>query len=201
MIKYFAHRINTIEDLANVKNCHGIELDLRDYNGSIIVQHDPYKEGVLFEDYIKYLNNINLILNIKSEGIENKIINILNDNNYKGNYFFLDSSFPMIYSLSKGGNKNIALRFSEFEGLDTLINMKGKVDWVWVDVFTKIPLTLEISKKIKDLGYKICLVSPELQGREYDIEKYANEIITNGLIIDAICCKFHNIEKWKKILL
>jgi len=200
-MNFYAHRINTIEDLKNVKNCYGIELDLRDYNGSIIVQHDPYKEGVLFEDYIKYLNNINLILNIKSERIENKIINILNDNNYKGTYFFLDSSFPMIYSLSKEGNKNIALRFSEFEGLDTLINMKGKVDWVWVDVFTKIPLTFEISKKIKDLGYKICLVSPELQGREYDIEKYGNEIIMNSLIIDAICCKYHNIEKWKKILL
>lgn len=197
-MKFYAHRINTIEDLAIIDECYGIELDLRDYNGDVIVQHDPYKDGVTFKEYIKEVNNRDMILNIKCERIENKIIEILYENNYKGNYLLLDCSFPMINLLSNNGNKNIALRFSEFEGLDTLINMKDRVEWVWIDVFTKIPLTFDIYTKIKNLGYKICLVSPELQGREYDIDNYAKVI--KNLKIDAICCKYHNINKWKSLL-
>jgi hypothetical protein len=39
----------------------------------------------------------------------------------------------MIYLLSRQGEKNIALRFSEFESIDTILNMKGKANWVWID--------------------------------------------------------------------
>lgn len=203
-MKFFAHRINTIDNLKKVDNIYGIELDLRDKDDKIVIQHDPFisDTGILFENYIKHLdtNNHDMILNIKSERIEYKVLEILNNNNYKGSYFFLDSSFPMIYNLSNKGIKDIALRYSEFEGIDTLINMKDKVKWVWVDVFTRLPLSYEICKKIKDMKYNICLVSPELQGRENDIEIYANYIKTEKLSIDAICCKIYNIDKWKSLL-
>ena len=106
----------------------------------------------------------------------------------------------MIFSLSKKGEKNIALRFSEYEGIDILRTMKGLVSWVWVDVFTKLPLTYEICKEIKEMGYNICLVSPELQGHVEDIEIYAKQIIDDKLIIDAICTKSYNIAKWKDLL-
>lgn len=197
-MKFFAHRINTIEELSVIDKCYGVELDLRDYNDDVIVQHDPYKDAITFKKYIKEVTNRDMILNIKCEMIERQVIEILKENHYNGNYILLDCSFPMIYSLSRDGNKNIALRFSEFEGLDTLINMKGMIEWVWIDVFTKLPLTIDIYTKIKGLGYKICLVSPELQGREFDIENYAKEI--KDFKIDAICCKYHNINKWKSLL-
>jgi len=200
-MKFFAHRINTIDELNNIDNIYGIELDLRDKDNDIIIQHDPFiNNGILFEEYIKYIDNRDMILNIKSERIEEKILKILNNNNYKGSYFFLDSSFPMIYNLSNKGEQNIALRYSEYEGIDTLVKMKNKVKWIWVDVFTTLPLSYEICKKIKDMNYNICLVSPELQGREDDIEKYAKIIKQDNLIIDAICCKIYNIEKWKSLL-
>lgn len=200
-MKFFAHRINTINELKNINNEFGIELDLRDKDNNIIIQHDPFiSDGTLFEEYIKYLDNRDIILNIKSERIEYKVLEILNNSNYKGSYFFLDSSFPMIYNMSNKGIKDIALRYSEYEGIDTLINMKDKVKWIWVDVFTILPLTYKICKKIKYMNYNICLVSPELQGREYDIENYANIIKQDNLIIDAICCKVHNIDKWKSLL-
>lgn len=41
-------------------------------------------------------------------------------------YFFLDSSFPMIKLLLDMGESNIALRYSEYEGMDTIRNMAGK---------------------------------------------------------------------------
>ena len=71
-----------------------------------------------FEEYLKHYDHGTMILNIKSERIEFRVLELLKK--YKvEKYFFLDSSFPMIYLLSEQGEKNIALRFSEFEGLDT----------------------------------------------------------------------------------
>ena len=193
---FFAHRINAIEDLHKIDNAYGVEFDVRDYGENIVVQHDPYKNGELFEEYIKHINNRNMIINVKCERIEFDILAILQRNNYRGMYFFLDCSFPMIYALVERGESNIALRFSEYEGIDILRKMQGKVKWVWVDVFTKLPLTREICKEIKDMGYKICLVSPELQGHGEDIEIYAQQIKENELEIDAICTKNYNISRW-----
>ena len=80
-----------------------------------------------------------MILNIKSERIELKVLDLMKKYKVK-NYFFLDSSFPMIFLLSNQGEQNIALRISELEGMDTIRNMAGKVNWVLVDCFTKIPI-------------------------------------------------------------
>ena len=92
-------------------------------------------------------------MNIKSERIEWNVLKLLKKYNIN-NYFFLDSSFPMIYQLSTTGEKNIALRFSEFEGLDTIIKKKDKVKWVWIDCFTKNPLTFEIYNQVKRMKEK-----------------------------------------------
>jgi hypothetical protein len=102
----------------------------------------------------------------------------------------------MIYLLSNNGEKNIALRFSEFEGIDTILNMKGKVDWIWVDCFTKLPIDEVIYKALKENGFKICLVSPELQGKIHKIEEYKNYLETNKIIFYAICTKSFNVSKW-----
>lgn len=106
----------------------------------------------------------------------------------------------MIKLLSDEGEKNIAIRYSEYEGMDTLKLMSGKVDWVWVDTFTKLPIDNKICKEIKSLGYKLCLVSPELQGQDEKIEDYAKQIIVEDIKFDAICTKVYNIDRWKKLL-
>ena len=102
----------------------------------------------------------------------------------------------MIYLLSNMNEKNIAVRFSEFEGLDTVMSMKGKAKWVWVDCFTKLPVNKENYSILKDAGFKLCLVSPELQGRDEDIEKYRNCLESNDIVFDAICAKKYNINRW-----
>jgi len=103
----------------------------------------------------------------------------------------------MIYLLSKAGEKNISLRFSEYEGLDTILNMKNKVDWVWVDCFTKLPITKENYKILKENNFKICLVSPELQNQEDKLLDYKSYLKKNDIVFDAICTKSYNIQKWK----
>ena len=194
-MEFIAHRINTIEELKQIPTKYGVELDLRDFGDRLILQHDPFKDGLDFEEYLKNYRHGTMILNIKSERIEHKVLELVKK--YGVNkYFFLDSSFPMIYQLSKNGEKNIALRFSEFEGIDTILAMTGKVEWVWVDCFTKLNFTAEDSKLLKKKGFKFCLVSPELQGQYEKISEYKQYLKSNEIQFDAICTKNINIELW-----
>lgn len=194
---YIAHRVNTISELLNIPTEYGVEVDLRDYKEKIILQHDPFKNGQDFEEYLKHYNHGIIILNIKSEGIEFKVIEILKKYNLN-NYFFLDSSFPIINSLCSKGEKNIALRFSEFEGIDTALLSYKRIKWIWVDCFTKLPITVQIYKLLKKHKYKLCLVSPELQNQDLKLELYKNYLQKEGIIFDAICTKLQNIARWMR---
>ncbi|MCU0431347.1 MAG: hypothetical protein MUF42_15395 [Cytophagaceae bacterium] len=196
---FIAHRVNTIAELKNIPTAYGIELDLRDYHDSLVLQHDPMKGGELFENYLEAYKHGTLILNIKSERIEWKVLEMIQAYGIR-DYFFLDSSFPMIHAMAQKGERNIALRFSEWEGLDTLEQMRGRVDWVWVDCFTHLPLNAEVANQMRAWGYKICLVSPELQGRDADIECHAQQLRELQIAPDAICTKVYNINRWKKLL-
>lgn len=206
-IHWISHRINTIKELTSIPSDIGIEIDLRDSNGKIIVTHDPFTDGPEFSDFIKKYsvnNDRTIILNIKSERIEESVIKILNEYNIT-NYFLLDSSFPMINNLIKKGINNIALRYSEYEGLDTLINMKGLVKWVWVDWFNVFSnngishFSYNTYIKLRQLGYKICIVSPDLQGNTDLIEYYAKYLLENNIFVDAICTKKFNIQHWNNV--
>ena len=195
-MEYIAHRINTVEELKQIPYEYGVELDLRDYGDRLILQHDPFKDGEDFEEYLKHYNHGTMILNIKSERIEHKVLELIKKYDVK-KYFFLDSSFPMIYLLSNNNEKNIALRFSEFEGIDTILNMKNKVEWIWVDCFSKLPITNENYMLLKANGFKFCLVSPELQGQSEKLEEYKEYLNCNNIVFDAICTKNYNIDTWK----
>ena len=189
MTRFCCHRINTIKELKEISIEYGIEIDLRDnVNGEIHLAHDPFILGELFEEYLKHYHHSFIILNIKSERIEWKVLEILKKYNIK-NYFFLDSSFPMIHQMISKGENNIVLRFSEFEGIDTIRNMKNKVKWVWVDCFTKNPLNYDIYKELKQMNYKLCFVSPELQSQSEKINIYKNYFQENDIILDMICTK------------
>ena len=71
------HRVNTVHKLIKTNKEYGIEVDLRSYKNEIIIHHDPFSKGVLFKDWIKKFNHKYLILNVKEEGLEIKILNIL----------------------------------------------------------------------------------------------------------------------------
>lgn len=194
-MNYIAHRINTVKELEEIPPEYGVEIDLRDSGDGIILQHDPFKKGENFEDYLLGYHHGTMILNIKSEGIEDRVLGLVKKFGVKS-YFFLDSSFPMIYRLIKKGEENIALRFSEFEGLDTIMSLAHKARWVWVDCFTKLPIDIKNYSQLKKAGFKLCLVSPDLQARSEDIEKYKISLTKANMVFDAICAKFQNIPRW-----
>jgi hypothetical protein len=83
------------------------------------------------------------------------------------------------------------VRVSEYESAETAMALAGKVDWVWVDCFTRLALTRAEHDRLRDAGFQLCLVSPELQGREAESEIPAmkRRIADRGLYFDAVCSK------------
>jgi len=199
-VEFIAHRINTLEELKNLPEEYGAELDLRDdLGGRIYIRHNPFEDGEDFEEYLKAYHHGTMILNVKSERIEHRVLEMVKRYGVE-RYFFLDSTFPMIKLLSDNGVGNLAVRYSEYEGMYTLNAMSGKADWVWVDTFTRLPVDHKIYREMKRLGYKICLVSPELQGQPEKIGSYAKQIADEDIEFDAVCTKVSNIDVWKKFL-
>lgn len=196
--QFICHRINTIKELSDINNIFGVELDIRDdhKSGELILAHDPFVDGDNFDNYLSKYHHNTLILNIKSERVEVRCLSLLEKYNIT-NYFFLDSSFPMIYLLNKKyTNNNIASRYSEYECFEFTENIQNMVQWIWIDCFTQLPLDNHIYNKIKMMSKKICIVSPELQNQKEKIQEYRNQLIAYNIIPDAICCKVYNIYEW-----
>lgn len=192
---FIAHRINTAAQLRQTPTEYGVELDLRDRGDRLIVQHDPFADGEDFAEYLREYRHGPMILNVKSERIESRVLELVRRFDVR-DYFFLDCSFPMIRALVGQGERRIAVRFSEFEPLESALALAGQVDWVWVDCFTKMPLDAASYAELK-AHFKLCGVSPELQGRGVEsIAAYARELAPFPL--DAICTKRPDL--WRQAL-
>jgi hypothetical protein len=190
-----AHRINTIEQIQELADDIPIEFDIRDSGTKLLVKHDPYVDGLDFDLFLPFLKTRFTIINIKSEGIEHRVLEQMKQNSIP-HFFLLDCSIPMIYKLTSLGEKRIAIRFSEFETLESVLCWKDRVDWVWVDCFHSYILTKEIEETLHNAGFKLCIVSPELQGRPQEIEMYHTYLKEKNIHIDAVCTKYHTFSKW-----
>jgi hypothetical protein len=195
-MKLIAHRRNTIEDLIATPVKYGIEVDIRSYGDHLVIHHDAFVKGESFEAWIACYNHGTLILNVKEEGLEVRLIELMKT--YRiSDFFFLDQSFPFLVRWSKLGERRCAVRVSEFESIDTAISLSGKVGWVWVDCFNHFPLNKNDAQRLKDAGYKLCLVSPELHGVKADkvIKQFIVAIRENSINPDAVCTK--RLDLWE----
>jgi hypothetical protein len=198
-MKFISHRRNTIEELNVTPTEFGVEVDIRSDHGRLIIQHDPFASGEDFEAWLKHYHHDILILNVKEEGLEARLIEQMQQHHIT-DYFFLDQSFPFLIKWSTLGERHCAVRVSEFESIETALTLAGKIDWVWVDCFTHFPLTGSDARLLQDAGFKLCLVSPELQGRpaEVEIPLLANLLREHSIKPEAICTK--KPELWKEHL-
>lgn len=188
------HRVNTIALLKKTPKNLGVEIDIRSYGENLIIHHDPFKKGELFEDWIKLYNHGTLILNVKEEGLENSILKLMIKYNIE-DFFFLDQSFPFLRKTAIIGESRCAVRVSEYESIETVLSLSGKVDWVWVDCFTRFPLCKDEANLLRDSGFKLCIVSPELQGRKKssDVKEFRRQIEQLGIEGDAVCTKYTDL--------
>jgi hypothetical protein len=189
-MKLIAHRRNTIAELDATPTELGIEVDIRSFGDRLVIHHDAFVEGESFEVWLKHYRHGTLILNVKEEGLEARLIDLMRTSGIS-DYFFLDQSFPFLVKWSKAGERRCAVRVSEFESVDTALTLAGKVDWVWVDCFTRFALTGDEAQRLQHSGFKLCLVSPELQGRPADTEIPALIALLRerGIRADAVCTK------------
>ena len=191
------HRKNTIKQLIDTSTEYGVEIDVRSYNNKIILNHDPMKNGEFLDNWIRKYNHKFLIINVKEEGLEKYIIKILKNKKIK-DFFFLDQSFPFLIKTLNSNETRCAIRFSEYEDIKTINNLKKKINWVWVDHFSKFPLNKSISNSLKKKNIKICIVSPEIVKKTsiQNLKKLKNSIQKKNIHIDAVCTK--NPEIWNK---
>ena len=83
------------------------------------------KNGEFLDNWIRKYNHKFLIINIKEEGLEKYIIKILKNKKIK-DFFFLDQSFPFLIKTLNSNETRCAIRFSEYEDIKTINNLKKK---------------------------------------------------------------------------
>lgn len=190
------HRRNTLEELVATPTDLGIEVDIRSAGSDLIIHHDPFVAGERFDDWLKGYRHGTLILNVKEEGLEDALIARMQAAGIS-DFFFLDQSFPFLVRTSRRGERRCAVRVSEYETIDTALTLAGSVDWVWVDCFTRFPLETDDARRLSEAGFKLCVVSPELQGRTEPeaVPALRAELAAKGIVAEAVCTKVP--EQWR----
>ena len=182
------HRVNTSKELKKINKNLGVEIDLRSHKNDIYLHHDPFKIGELFTKWIKNFNHRVIVLNVKEEGLENKILRILNNKKIK-NFFFHDQTFStMLKNMKK---TKVSIRYSEFEDLKKKNKLFRHIKWLWIDNFSEVKIDKKFYSFLKANGVKICLVSPELvkKNRTKEIKSIIKYLKKNKFKIDAVCTK------------
>jgi len=193
-VEIIIHRVNTVIELQKIKQNYGVEIDIRAWRNNLILNHEPFKNGEKLDDYLDNYNHGTLVLNIKEAGIEKEVLKVIRERPHIKNYFLLDVEFPYLYRASREREKNIAIRFSEDEGIETVKNYIGKVDWVWIDTNTMLPIT-EKNKNILN-KFKKCLVCPERWGRPVDISYYKHKMKSLFFNIDSVMTSKEFVPLW-----
>ena len=179
--RILAHRgLWTTPDDQNTEACliaalaagYGIETDLRDHDGRLVISHDPAGSHSL--DALAFARSAAsalaggsgpLALNIKSDGLI-PLLGPLLDLLPRHRVFFFDMTTPQLISYARA-RLPVAIRVSEFEPVDhSLFANLGVPVQVWLDAFdTEWWLGDPVVEAICRAG-QVAIVSPEIHGRD-----------------------------------
>lgn len=194
-MKFIAHRglwespeeKNTVSAFeAALKNGFGIETDVRDYLGELVISHDIATQGALtLSEFLCLVSNTfpraTLAINVKSDGLQQAF----RESSINGfEHFYFDMSVPdaLLYSKS---SMRFYTRYSDIEPFPSLLS---KSVGVWVDNFSSNVFDSEAVLKFLEEGKRVVLVSPELHG--YSYQQYWNDvksfIFTNNEYSDQV---------------
>lgn len=189
------HRVNSLEQLNLIPKRFGVEVDLRTFGSKLVLNHEPYGNGEIFDNFIENYKNGTLILNIKEDGIEDEVLSKVKKAKIKS-FFLLDVEFPYIFKSIKRKERNLAIRFSEKEPIEIAKVMQKKFNWLWIDTVTKLPINKKNLNIIKK--YKSCLVCPERWGRAEQIDIYKKKLKKLKFTPDAVMTSLRYANKWVK---
>lgn len=157
--------------LMSLDKGYGIETDVRDMHGELVISHDP--PSGKFSDYITLEHILDkyseagwhgtLALNVKADGLADRINDLLKVHDISS-YFVFDMSVPdtLLYL-----NSDIMVysRVSEYEVFQ---DFDGRAGGIWIDCFTSSFNPLKLFIGLQNRTANAAFVSPELHGRDHE---------------------------------
>ena len=181
----------------------GTETDFRDYQGDLIVAHDPPDRACVnppklmpaelcFRLLAQHGPHLPLAINVKADGLQ-QLIHTLLQKYHIENYFLFDMSVPDAVRSLKAGLRCFT-RQSDLEPEPAFYSL---AHGVWMDSFEKNWITLASIQRHLNAGKEVCLVSPELHSRDHlpywvmlretpDVIKHPRLMLCTDLPEDAV---------------
>ena len=146
----------------------GTETDIRDLKGELVISHDmPTGDEIRFEEFLalassyQHIHSLTLALNIKSDGLLAPLETIVAEHKHL-DIFVFDMSVPDSRSYLNSGLPTF-MRMSEVEKTAAWLD---QAEGIWLDGFTSIWYDSKMLYSILSKGKKLCIVWPELHGRD-----------------------------------
>ena len=184
---------NTLISFKNsIDNNFGFEIDIRSFNGDLVVSHDPLndkKKFIDFKDILTYYKKVNsdvlVAINVKEDGLNILIKQVLKEFKIK-NYFVFDMSIPDMIAYSKS-NICFYTRQSEYEKYPALYD---EASGVWLDEFYQHWIDEKIVQSHISNGKNLCIVSPDLHKRDFINEwtEYKRKIFSSNQSDQLMIC-------------
>jgi phosphoglycolate phosphatase-like HAD superfamily hydrolase len=146
----------------------GIETDIRDCDGTLVVSHDlPRASGALkfeifLQNYVKHPTRPILALNIKADGLQAPLMAALQQHGID-HYFVFDMSVPDTLGYQRL-QMPFAARISEYEPNNELAHGAA---WIWLDAFHSEWFDNALIESWLEQGKRVAVVSPELHRRPH----------------------------------
>jgi len=166
----------------------GIETDLRDFNGRIVISHDvPVASSDLlsFDDLLSFYqanqNHGRCALNIKSSGLSQMIDSTIKNYDLDASRLFaFDMSVPDAISYFERVIP-IYSRISDYEQVPSFLS---RAAGVWVDNLGGTFQQVLEAKHLIDQRIRVAIVSPELHSRDH--KELWRDILETGLYLSPL---------------
>jgi hypothetical protein len=145
----------------------GTETDLRDCDRKLVISHDPADQESLlaerlFQTHRNLAPTVPLALNIKADGLQQLVVDALQQHSVKDAFVF-DMSVPDMLRWVEAGVP-VFTRHSELEPDPACY---AQAAGVWLDAFRGEWWDVGVILRHCDAGKRVCIVSPELHRREH----------------------------------
>jgi hypothetical protein len=143
----------------------GTETDIRDHDGVLVISHDMADgTAITLEAMLDLLGDrdLPLAVNIKADGLARDLLTAMQARR-RSRWFTFDMSVPeMVVQLRLG--LPVFTRMSEYEPSPPCYD---RAIGVWLDGFHSVWYSAQIVEGLLRDGKQVCIVSPELHGRDY----------------------------------
>lgn len=145
---------------------YGIETDVRDLSGHLVISHDMPQGGEqpfeqFLDDYVAAGRVGTLALNIKADGLAASVQEACAKRGVN-DYFCFDMSIPDAREYLQRGMPVFG-RLSELEPPSPFTRACAGI---WLDAFASIWFDARVLSDVLAEGRDVCVVSPELHGRD-----------------------------------